>query len=184
MRGLARPRVLIAGGGVAALETLLALRAVAAKRVDIALIAPESKFFNRSMAVDQPSRIRSGNGLKLRDVADEFDARWHRATVDRVDSERRVVVTEKGETLAFDRLVLALGARSAPEWHGDVLTYHDGVDVHRYRHLLRRLEGGRAGGVAFVKPKGASWLVPLYELALATAAACEGPVEVRPTEDA
>jgi sulfide:quinone oxidoreductase len=174
MKHTARPHVLIAGGGVAALETLLALRAVAGERVDITLIAPETKFFNRSMAVDQPSRIRSGNGLKLREVAGEFGARWHRATVGHVDSRRRVVVTEKAETLAYDRLVLALGARSGREWHVDrVFTYRDAVDVHRYRRLVRQLEDGRVASVAFVKPQGASWLVPLYELALATAAACD-----------
>ena len=35
-----RPHVLIAGGGVAGLETLLALRALAADRVDITILAP------------------------------------------------------------------------------------------------------------------------------------------------
>jgi NADPH-dependent 2,4-dienoyl-CoA reductase/sulfur reductase-like enzyme len=34
------PRVLIAGGGVAGLETLLALRALAGDRVDITILAP------------------------------------------------------------------------------------------------------------------------------------------------
>lgn len=173
MKRTARPHVLIAGGGVAGLETLLALRAAAGERVDISLIAPETKFFNRSMAVDQPSRIRSGNGLKLREVAGEFGARWHRATVGDVDSQRQVVVTEEGETLAYDRLVLALGARTARQWHVDrVFTYRDAVDVHSYRRLVRQLEDGRVRSVAFVKPQGASWLVPLYELALATAAVC------------
>jgi sulfide:quinone oxidoreductase len=175
MKRTARPRVVIAGGGVAALETLLALRAIAGERVDITLIAPETKFFNRSMAVDQPSRLRSGNGLKLREVAGEFGARWHRGTVGHVDSLRRAVVTGRGETLTYDRLVLALGARPGREWHVDrVLTYHDAVDVHSYRRLVRQLEAGRIASVAFVKPQGAGWLVPLYELALATAAACDG----------
>ena len=35
------PRVVIAGGGVAALETLIALRDLAGDRVDITLVAPE-----------------------------------------------------------------------------------------------------------------------------------------------
>src|SRR5690242_893678 len=137
MRRTARPRILIAGGGVAALETLLALRAAAGERVDITLIAPETKFFNRSMAVDQPSRIRSGRGLKLREVAGEFGARWHRGALGHVDSRRRVVVTENDEALAYDRLVLAVGARTGRQWRIDrVLTYRDAVDVHRYRRLV------------------------------------------------
>jgi sulfide:quinone oxidoreductase len=168
------PRILIAGGGVAALECLLALRAMAGERVDIALIAPETKFFNRSLALDHPSHIRAGRGLKLREVTGELGAHWHRAAVADVDAARHVVVTEKGEALAYDRLVLAVGARAGREWHVDrVFTYRDAVDVHGYRHLLRQLESGRVGSVAFVKPQGATWLVPLYQLALATAATCD-----------
>jgi len=49
-----RKRVLIAGGGVAGLETLLALRALAPDRVQITILAPELKFINRSMSAAQP----------------------------------------------------------------------------------------------------------------------------------
>ena len=45
-----RPHVLIAGGGVAGLEALLALRALAADRVDVGILAPELKFVNRAMS--------------------------------------------------------------------------------------------------------------------------------------
>ena len=172
MRRRARPRVLIAGGGVAGLETLLALRAMAGDRVDITLVAPEAKFVNRSMAVDQPSSVRGVRGLKLRDITGELGARWHRATVERVDHERHVVVTEKGRELPYDRLVLALGARSGAR-----------VAVGGRAHLPRRratptstvvcCDSSRTAAcsrVAFVKPGGASWPLPLYELALATAA--------------
>jgi NADPH-dependent 2,4-dienoyl-CoA reductase/sulfur reductase-like enzyme len=59
----ARPRVLIAGGGVAGLETLLALRALAGDRVDITLVTPDLRFVNRSMAVDQPFRTQRRRGI-------------------------------------------------------------------------------------------------------------------------
>jgi len=39
--------VLIAGAGVAGFETLLAMRAVAADRVDVTILSPELKFTNR-----------------------------------------------------------------------------------------------------------------------------------------
>jgi sulfide:quinone oxidoreductase len=174
MRRAARKRVLIAGGGVAGLETLLALRAVAGDRVEIMVVAPDAKFVNRSMAVDQPASVGGVRGLKLRDVTGEFDAHWQRGTVEWVDRERQVVVTGRGRELTYDQLVLALGARPEREWHSDgVLTYHDAAEAHEYRRLLRQLEEGRVRSVAFVKPAGASWLLPLYELALTTAARCE-----------
>ena len=68
----AMPRVLIAGAGVAGLETLLALRALAGDRVDVTILSPELKFTNRSMAVDQPFKPQRVRGLRLEDVASEF----------------------------------------------------------------------------------------------------------------
>jgi hypothetical protein len=68
-------RVLIAGGGVAGLETLLALRALAGDRVYITLLAPELKFVNRSMAVDQPFKVQRGRGIRLENTAAKLGAR-------------------------------------------------------------------------------------------------------------
>jgi hypothetical protein len=47
-------RVLIAGGGVAGLEALLALRALAGDLVDLELLAPEPAFWYRPLAVAEP----------------------------------------------------------------------------------------------------------------------------------
>jgi sulfide:quinone oxidoreductase len=67
-----RPRVLIAGGGVAGLETLLALQALAADRVDVTIVAPELRFSNRSMAVDQPFKRARLRGFRLELAAAEL----------------------------------------------------------------------------------------------------------------
>jgi sulfide:quinone oxidoreductase len=48
--------VLIAGGGVAALEATLALRSLAEDRVEIELLAPDVDFVYRPMAVAEPFR--------------------------------------------------------------------------------------------------------------------------------
>jgi sulfide:quinone oxidoreductase len=168
-----RPHVLIVGGGVAGLETLLALRALAGDRVDITLVAPELRFVNRSMAVDQPFQTQRARGVRLEDVAAEHGARWHRGAVDRVEHERRVVVTKDGQELAYNMLVLTVGARAEREWHAEgVLTFRDGRDGPAYRLLLHQLRDGRIGKLAFVRPSGTSWPLPLYDLALLTAADC------------
>lgn len=168
-----RPRVLIAGGGVAGLETLLALRALAGDRVDITLVTPELRFVNRSMAVDQPFRPQRVRGVRMQDVTAEHGARWHRGALDRVVQERRMVVTRDRDELPYDALVLALGARPGRECHAEgVLTFHDGRDSPAYRLLLHQLREGRVSKLAFVKPAGASWPLPLYDLALLTAADC------------
>jgi sulfide:quinone oxidoreductase len=168
-----RPHVLIAGGGVAGLETLLALRALAGDRVDVTLMAPELKFVNRSMAVDQPFKAQRVRGLRLADTAAELDARWHHGALDRVDHERRRVISKDGHELQYDMLVLAIGAHGQREWQSDgTLTYHDGRDGPKYRLLLHQLREGRVHRLAFVKPAGPSWPLPLYDLALTTAAGC------------
>ena len=50
-------RVVIAGGGVAALEATLALRALAEEAVSIEVIAPERDFVYRPLSVAQPFRV-------------------------------------------------------------------------------------------------------------------------------
>ena len=165
--------MLIAGGGVAGLETLLALRALAADRVDITILAPELKFVNRSMAVDQPFKRQRARGIRLQDTAAELGARWHRGALDRVEHGQHRVVTKDGGELGYDKLVLAIGAHPEREWMSEgVLTYHGGRDGPSYRLLLHQLREGRISKLAFVKPSGASWPLPLYDLALMTAAKC------------
>ncbi|HET9736674.1 MAG TPA: FAD-dependent oxidoreductase [Solirubrobacteraceae bacterium] len=172
-RGRARPRVLIAGGGVAGLETLLALRALAGDRVDITLVTPEPRFVNRSMTVARPFGPPGARGVRMQDVTAQYGARWHRGSVDRVEHERRVVVMDAGDELAYDVLVLALGARPGRESHEpEVLTFHDGRYGAGYRHLLGELREGRIGKLAFIRPAGATWPLPLYDLTLMTAADC------------
>src|SRR5829696_7346615 len=117
-----RPHVVIAGAGVAGLETLMALRALAGDRVDITIVAPELKFFNRSMSVEEPFTPKRGRGIRLADVAAEFDARWVRAELDGVIPEQRAAITRKHGRLSYDRLVLALGARP-DQWMSRSLSY-------------------------------------------------------------
>jgi sulfide:quinone oxidoreductase len=147
--------VLVAGGGVAGLETLLALRALAGDRVEVTIVAPELRFINRSMAVDQPFRRQRVRGIRLQDAAAALGAQWHRGALVRVEHAQRRVVTKDGDELPYDTLVLAVGARFEREWRSQgVLTYHDGRDGPGYRLLLHRLREGLVNGLAFVQPAG------------------------------
>ncbi len=47
-------RVIIVGGGIAALEAALALRELAADRTDVTVIAPNEEFVYRPMTVREP----------------------------------------------------------------------------------------------------------------------------------
>jgi len=68
MTGPTTPHVLIVGGGVAALETLIALRDLAGDRVTVTLVAPETNFTYRPMTVAQPFHL----GRRERAIADHI----------------------------------------------------------------------------------------------------------------
>ena len=63
--------VLIAGGGVAALEAALALRALAGDRVHVELVAPEPHFWYRPLAVAEPFALGEVQHFELSKLAAE-----------------------------------------------------------------------------------------------------------------
>jgi sulfide:quinone oxidoreductase len=163
--------VVIVGGGVAGLETLLALRALAGDRVDITVVAPEPKFINQSMCVEQPFKPQRVRGIRLDRVAAEFRAWRYQDMITGVDPNEKRVVTSRGRRLPYDRLVLATGAH-VRQSSSNALIYRDGRDGPNYRLVLNHLRDARVDRIAFVKPPGTTWPLPLYELALMTAADC------------
>src|SRR5512133_807154 len=161
-------RVLIAGGGVAALEAALALRALAEDRVSVELLAPESEFWYRPLAVAEPFGLGEVRHFDLAELAAAAGASFSPGALSGVDAEGRLVQTSAGSTVPYDILLVACGAGPTPAVPG-ALTFRGPADTERIRHLLEEIVAGRVGRVAFVVPWGAVWSLPLYELALMTA---------------
>ena len=159
-------RVVIVGGGIAGIEAVLALHDLADARLDVTLIAPEPDFVLRPMAVAVPfSRGRAGH-LSLASVMAEHSGRFIRGAVRRVDADAHSVTLTSGEQVAYDMLVLALGAGAVPAYL-HALTF--GTHPTALNGILADLEQGWSRSVAFVVPPGCTWPLPLYELALMTA---------------
>ena len=78
-----------------------------------------------------------------------------------------------GRELPFDSLIVALGARAAPAFEHAVTIGEEGTD-DALHGILRDLEQGYVKRLAFVVPSSVVWSLPLYELALLTAADAEG----------
>jgi NADH dehydrogenase FAD-containing subunit len=108
----ARGDVVIAGGGVAALEALMALAHLAGERVRVTLVSPEPDFGLRPLTVAEPFALAAARRYPLREIADEFDARLVRAGVRAVDAAARRVELCSGDQLGYDTLILAPGARA------------------------------------------------------------------------
>ncbi len=162
------PRVLIAGGGVAALETLLALRELAGHRVEVTLLTPEREFVYRPVTVAEAFGRGEAHSYPLAEIAADQHAKLVWDSLERVDRARRVAVTGLGEEIAFDWLVVATGAIPTEPLPG-ALTFAGRDDVAALAALVDQLVAGEAKSVAFALPSQRLWTLPLYELALMTA---------------
>jgi sulfide:quinone oxidoreductase len=160
--------VLIAGGGVAALEAMMALRALAGDRVRITLLAPGRDFHYRPMAVAEPFAIAQARHIALIAVAHDFDARLVKGELAAVEPAEHRVVTRAGDRFSYDALVIACGTRMRPAFEG-VVTVDDRSLGATLRGLVQDVEEGYTHEIAFVAPPQAFWPLPLYELALLTA---------------
>ena len=168
-RSKAPGKALIAGGGVAALEAMLALRKLAYDRLEVELLAPQRDFVYRPLAVAEPFGLGGPRRFDLEALTHGVGAGYRADAVEGVDSERKTIRTRAGEELAFDTLLIACGARMREGIPGAITFWGTG-DASRFQSLLRELETGVASEVVFCMPGRTGWPLPLYELALMTAA--------------
>ena len=164
-----RMRVVIAGGGVAALEALLALRALAGERIAIALVSPEDEFLYRPVTVAEAFGRGEARAYDLAEIVGEQDGELIRDSLAGVDAENHVAVTGSGDRLSFDSLVVATGGHARNPLPG-ALAFGGRADVLELRGVLDELVEGRARSVALALPSARMWPVPIYELTLMAAA--------------
>jgi len=165
----ARHRVVIVGGGVAALEAMLALRRLTRDRAAITLVAPEREFIFRPLVVGEPFGLGRAHRFDLAALAASAGAEVVNSKVVAVEADDHRVLTEDGRAIGYDALIVAPGARMRLALAG-ALTVWGIADAAELGGLLVDLERGDAERVAFAIHPGAGWPLPLYELALLTAA--------------
>jgi len=169
--GAAPPRVLVLGGGVAALEAVLALRAHAGMRVEIELVAPAAELRYPPLDVVEPFGLAPPR-LALADALAPLGVRHRRDAADDVDAREHWVHTRAGALLHYEALVLAVGARPLAPFAG-ALVYGDPRSRAAFAQLLALADRGAAAGrpeqLLFAVPEGVRWPLPLYELAVMTA---------------
>ncbi len=161
-------RVVIAGGGVAALETVLALRELAPEQTATTVIAPNDDFVVRPMTVREPFAYESARRYPLARIVHDAGAELLAGELDWVEHDKHVLHTKAGKALEYDALVLALGARAVPRYT-HAITIDDGRMDETLHGLIQDIEGGYVDSLAFVSPARMPWQLPLYELALMTA---------------
>jgi len=162
-------RVVIAGGGVAALETAFALNDLAPDRTDVTVLAPSADFVYRPMTVREPFAYGAARRYPLEPIVRDAGARLLTGELGWVDPDRQTIHTKDDEPIEYDALMLALGAKPVPHYT-HALTIDDRRMDETLHGLIQDVEGGYLKSLAFVSPGRMAWPLPLYELALMTAA--------------
>jgi sulfide:quinone oxidoreductase len=160
--------LLVAGGGPAGLEGALAVQRLAGERVRISVLSDQDAFVYRPLAVVEPFGLAAPQCFSLERLAADRGFALRRDSLHAVDADGHRALLATGAPLAYDALLLALGARSEEAIPG-ALTFRGPEDGTRLRAALERLHSGEPLRVAFVAGPETAWTLPLYELALLTA---------------
>ena len=169
----AKPRVLVIGGGFAALETAFLLRMRHHDDVDIRLVSDRDQFLFRPNSIyvpfgADPDDLLVDLNKPLRRRQIEFE----RGRVTEVDPDRRLVTLDDGERFGYDKLVIATGAdTNASEVpglaeHGATIWTTDSMlEVRRrFEQVRDRARAGERQSVLFLVPPNNKCSGPLYEI--------------------
>jgi sulfide:quinone oxidoreductase len=167
-------RVLVAGSGVAAVETVLALRAMAGPRAQIEVLAPAAELVHRPSSVTTPFGAPAATRIDLLALAGQLGLVLRRDTLAEVVPDAHHVLTRSGERRDYDVLVVATGAPSRDAVHGAV-TFRGPLSAGAVEGLLARAAADPRLRLVFAVPEGATWPLPIYELALLSAARLDEP---------
>ena len=161
--------MLVAGGGVAALEACLFLRAyVNDDDVAIDLLTPAQVFSYRPLSVLEAFGGAQTWSMRLERFAADQDVTLVHDALAAVDGAKPEIVTTSGVRCPYDLLLVAIGARPTPHLPGAV-TFQGSADTPAVRQVLEDAADRLRPRIAFAVGPGASWPLPLYELALLTA---------------
>ena len=169
--------VLIAGGGVAALEAAIALSELAPGLVDVQILSPDDYFTYAPLAVAAPYEPGTPIRFELAELARKLGATVTHGRLTGIDAWRRLAHTSINFDIEYEVLLIACGAVPMPSVPG-ASTFSGPADIDVVRRVLDEIARGEARSVAFVVPWGAAWSLPAYELALLTGAHVDSSVEL------
>jgi sulfide:quinone oxidoreductase len=166
--------IVVVGGGIAALEAVLALRELAGNRVHMTLVADQPDFVLRPTLAAEALGRRGAQRHPLGVIAADLGIDLVPAAVASVDAEGHRVILRRGEPLPYDSLILAHGARTVAAFDDPVVALGGTVEAQELRTLRDAIANGEVRSVAFVAPMRTGWLLPLYEAALLAAHSSHG----------
>jgi sulfide:quinone oxidoreductase len=101
------PHIVIAGGGVAAVEAMLALRALAGRRPAITLLTADTDLAPPATSVAAPFGFGMPATFPIGPLAERHGVRVRPAMLAAVDAPERIAVLDDERELAYDHLLVA-----------------------------------------------------------------------------
>jgi len=163
--GSSRPRVLIAGGGIAGLEAALALADLAGGLADYSLVAPEPEFVFKPLAVEEPFTFQPAERHDLAPALAQIGFEFVEGALREVDAAASEVVLGDGSRLGYDYLFVCVGGRIREAYRGVETFWSDRSDVPVDR-LIAEAHADPERTLHLIVPPGTTWPLPMYELAL------------------
>ena len=162
---LDQSKVVIVGGGAAALEAMLALRAFCGERVGIDMYAPREDFVMRPLAVVEA--FGKGEVLKfeLDDVVSDSGGTFYRHSVVAIDPDNRRIVLQDGDEVDYDFVIVATGTKSLWVVPG-AMTFWGPGSQESVTEVLELMKSGENPRVVLTMPDPTGWPLPIYEFAL------------------
>ncbi len=160
--------VIVAGGGIGALEGVLALQELGGDALRISVLTPNRFLTYRALSVGEPFGAPAPSRLEWRAIARDRRLELIPDALTVVRPADRLAETRDGPGIRYDSLLLAVGARPEPALAG-TLPFAGQRDVAAVTDAIQALTRDRRHRIAFVAPTPVAWTLPLYELAFMTA---------------
>jgi len=169
---MSRRKLLVAGGGVGAVEALLALRELAPEALDVTLLAPGPAVVLAPESVAEATGGPPARHFDLAAIAGDLAVSYVCDGLEAIDVSERRATTRDGTVIDYDALLLALGALPGPTLPG-ALRFAGVRDISVVRSALERTADAPCPTIALVATGGVGWTLPLYDLATLIAARFE-----------
>ena len=166
--GMRPLHVVVVGGGVAAIETCLALRALAGTRVQLTIVSPERWYESRPPAVGELFGVAPVRRFDIDRIAAEIGAERVVGAAASVEADQKRLLVDGWHPIGYDALVLACGATPVGAIPGAVI-FAQPREVPLVRAVIDQVATGKTERLVFAVPSNVGWTMPLYELALLTA---------------
>jgi sulfide:quinone oxidoreductase len=165
---VARFSVVVCGGSVARLEAILRLWRLACDRLDITLLSPSDTFRYRPWTVLERFDQVPVRHYPISRLVQDAGCRWIRGELGWMNRAAHVAYTRAGDEVSYDAVVIALGGRELPAPPA-VLSFSERT-AKDHQTALESAVAERVDSIGYVALASPCWPLPLYELALVTAA--------------